>query len=88
MPAEAGQKHFIRRRYNTQISLIAKSIIKKDRDEMNRPRLCGQHKKAPGVGNMKFKRSGAALAAPLQSLSGRARGYRNEYNGQSFHWRL
>ena len=42
--------------------------------------------KAPYVGDMKFKRSDAALAASLQSLSGCAHGCRNEYNDQSFHW--
>lgn len=42
--------------------------------------------KAPHVGDMKFKRSGAASAAPLRSLSGCARGCRSEYNDQSFHW--
>ena len=42
--------------------------------------------KAPYVGDMKFKRSGAASAAPLRSLSGCARGCRSEYNDQSFHW--
>ena len=38
------------------------------------------------VGDRKFKRSGAASAAPLRSLSGCARGCRSEYNDQSFHW--
>ena len=42
--------------------------------------------KAPYVGDMKFKRSGVALAASLRSLSGCARGCRSEYNDQSFHW--
>ena len=42
--------------------------------------------KSPHVGDMKFKRSGAASAAPLRSLSGCAHGCRNEYNDQSFHW--
>jgi len=42
--------------------------------------------KAPYVGDMKFKRSGAASAASLRSLSGCARGCRSEYNDQSFHW--
>ena len=41
---------------------------------MNRPRLCRQHKKAPGAGIFSFSRSGAASAAPLLFSFGCARG--------------
>ena len=47
--------------------------------------LCGQHKKSPYVGNIKFKQSGAASAAPLQFYSGYAHSYRNECICQSDH---
>ena len=41
---------------------------------IDRPRLCGQHKKRPCVRLLSFKRSGAASAAPLLFLSGCAHG--------------
>ena len=64
---------------------LAQTSKKHSFSELNCSSLCGQHKN-PHVGDMKFKRSGAASAAPLRSLSGCARGCRSEYNDQSFHW--
>ena len=49
------------------------------------PQFVRTVQKCPYVGILSFKRSGAALAAPLLFLSGCARGYRNEYICQSDH---
>ena len=52
---------------------------------LNRPRLCRQHKRAPGAGIFGFSRSGAARAAALLFCFGCARGCKNGCNGQSSH---
>ena len=52
--------------------------------KLNRARLCGQHKKAPGAGILSFRRRGVAQAGPLQSLAGCAHDYKSRYSGQSF----
>ena len=53
-------------------------------DAMNRARLCGQHKKAPGAGILSSRRRGVAQAGPLQSLAGCAHDCKSRYSGQSF----
>ena len=50
--------------------------------EVNRTRLCGQHKKPP-CRILSFKRSGAATAVPLPFLFGCVRGYRSKYTCRS-----